>query len=185
MVIHRKDQQVNENKRGIPIKLTAYHEAGHAVMAYILRLRLIEITIIPDEDYLGRVSRGASRTIHPDWEADQKTRTELERLSMQALAGNVAEHLFTGRRHKAGSYADYHKVVNYLSFLAGPKEMTYYVEYLWHRTKGTLRADHWWLAVQRLTEELLKCRRLRSKRIREIIRQAIDEDFYRKVQSHK
>lgn len=104
---------------------------------------------------------------------------------MVLLGGNVAERLLTGRRHIAGSYDDYHEVVNLLSYLAGPDETAKYVEWLWYRTKAMLSVDHWWLAVQRLAEELLKHHHLKSKRIREIIRQAIDEDFERKVQSEK
>jgi hypothetical protein len=75
---------------------------------------------------------------------------------MQTLAGNVAEHLLTGKRHMVGSYDDYHKAANLLLYLAGPEETSKYVEWLWYRTKGMLSVDHWWLAVQRLAEELLK-----------------------------
>lgn len=32
---------------------TAYHEAGHAVMAYELRCRITHVTIIPEEANLG------------------------------------------------------------------------------------------------------------------------------------
>ena len=44
--------------------------------------------------------------------------------------GDVAEHLLTGRRYIAGSHADYHKVVDLLSYLAGPEELPKYVEWL-------------------------------------------------------
>lgn len=169
----------------ISIKRTAYHEAGHAVMASILRLRCKEISIIPDEDYLGRFIRGAVRNIDPECESNQKTRSELERLTMQVLAGNVAEHLLTGRKCRVGSGDDYHKAVNYLSYVASDEEIPHYLEALWYRTKAKLSVDHQWLAVQRLAEELLKKRRLKSKRIKEIIRQAIDEDFKRKMRQLK
>lgn len=185
MITYLQARENKSKKRGIPTKLTAYHEAGHAVMAYILRIRLSEVTIILGEDYLGRFSHGTGRNIHPEWESDHKTRVELERRAMQILAGNVAEHLLTGKRHRAGSYDDYHKVVNLLSYLAGPEEIVKYVEWLWYRTKGMLGVDHWWLAIQRLAEELLKHHHLKSKRIREIIRLAVDEDFERKVRSKR
>ena len=65
MVTYGQTREDKRKKRGISIKLTAYHEAGHAVMAYILRVRLIEVTIIPDEDDLGKLTHGAGRNIHP------------------------------------------------------------------------------------------------------------------------
>jgi len=168
-------------KKGIAIKQTAYHEAGHAVMAYILHLRLKEVSIIPTDDYLGVCIGGKRGNIDPEWDSSHKTRVELERRAMQALAGNVAEHLLTGKRHRAGSYSDYHNVVNLLSCLAGDDEITYYADWLWHRTKATMGIDYWWLAVENVAEELLKNKHLKNKCVREIIRRAIDEDYRRKT----
>jgi hypothetical protein len=154
-------------------------------MAYILRIGLKEVTIIPDEDYLGKFTHGRGRNIQPEWDYDQKTRPEIERQAMVTLGGNVAEHLLTGKKHIAGSYEDYHNVVDLLSYLAGAEEITYYVECLWYRTKASLSVDHYWLAVQTLAEELLIQHCLKSRRIREIIRQAIDEDFRRKLEAQE
>lgn len=46
IVIYRQAREGKRKKRGISTKLTAYHEAGHAVMAYILRVRYTR-----DNDY--------------------------------------------------------------------------------------------------------------------------------------
>jgi hypothetical protein len=47
----------NEMKKSnIPIEFTAYHEAGHAVVAIHLGLARQNITIKPDKDYLGCVT---------------------------------------------------------------------------------------------------------------------------------
>lgn len=124
------NKRASASRRTISLKRTAYHEAGHAVMAYILRIGLKEVTIIPDEDYLGKFTHGRGRNIQPEWDYDQKTRPEIERQAMVTLGGNVAEHLLTGKKHIAGSYEDYHKVVDLLSYLAGAEEITYYVECL-------------------------------------------------------
>ncbi|MFC1953179.1 hypothetical protein ACFLWR_03515 [Chloroflexota bacterium] len=99
MVIHSQTKAGNGEKRTIPIKQTAYHEAGHAVTAYILRLRIIELLIVPDDDYMGMFSHGPGRKITPETDGRQKTRSGLERLAMEALAGNVAEYLLTGKRN--------------------------------------------------------------------------------------
>lgn len=185
MDVYNQAKEGERKRRGISIKRTAYHEAGHAVMAYNLRLRIRHATIIPEEEYLGRVKHSAGGSIHPEWESGPTTRTEIERRAIVALSGNVAEYLLTGRRYMVGSEGDYQTVVNLLSYLAGPEETGKYIEWLWYRTKGILAIDYWWLAIQRLAEELLKHHYLKSKRIREIIRLAIDEDFERKVQSRK
>lgn len=185
MGTYRPVNKDKKNRRGISIKRTAYHEAGHAVVAYILRVRLKEATIIPNEDYLGMVKHGRGQNIQPEWEINRKTRDELERRTMVLLGGNVAENLLTDKRSMAGSYDDYHQVVDLLSYLADPEETSKYIEWLWYRTKSNLGVDYWWLATQRLAEELLEHQYLRGKRIREVIRLAIDEDFKRKLQSRK
>ena len=33
---------------------TAYHEAGHAVASYLRRRRILKVSIIPEDDSLGR-----------------------------------------------------------------------------------------------------------------------------------
>ena len=58
---------------------TAYHEAGHAVAAFLLRRRLRRATIIPDEDSLGHIRTGrAPPTLQPDISTSLRDRTGSE-----------------------------------------------------------------------------------------------------------
>lgn len=40
-----------------PVQAAAYREAGHAVSAVVLRMRLGRVSIVEDEDTLGRIDR--------------------------------------------------------------------------------------------------------------------------------
>jgi ATP-dependent Zn protease len=53
-------------KRPTKLERTAYHEAGHAVAAYSLRWKIIEVSIVPDPDSLGHVTRTPLKDFHPD-----------------------------------------------------------------------------------------------------------------------
>ena len=49
--------------------LTAYHEAGHAVVSAVLGFDVKKVTIVPDEDSLGHMlPRGYLQCRRPEWE---------------------------------------------------------------------------------------------------------------------
>ena len=70
---------------------TAFHEAGHAVMAVTMGVAVRSVTAVPDEDAWGR-------TIY-EWEffGKEKEPHPRDRVPIQ-LAGNEAERLHYGRR---------------------------------------------------------------------------------------
>src|SRR5688572_7589067 len=71
-----------------PEHATAYHEAGHAVVALALGRPVTQVTIVADRDTLGLCEFGKG-TFKPsaDW---------LEREMLIALGGLAAEARFTG-----------------------------------------------------------------------------------------
>ena len=94
---------------------TAYHEAGHAVVAWVLGIDLSAVTIVAGEDFLGR-----AYTKRPDREAFEtdlyKHSPEYALVRADAIgdvAGKVAEELHEGTSHKwsevpyAGDYAHF------------------------------------------------------------------------------
>jgi len=149
-------------------EIAAYHEAGHAVVAYLLHRLVRGVTIIPDRDMQGCCYLAKGKSIHPDYDRSHKTRLELERHAMISWGGNVAECLFTGKKPVADS--DMHSVVNYLSYLtSGDEEIGAYADWLWYRTKSLLQFERHWAAVDALATELVKNGRVGQKRTREII----------------
>jgi ATP-dependent Zn protease len=61
---------------------TAYHEAGHAVVAVVLRRAITHVSIVPTDECLGHVQ-------HPTGVADPDRRT-IENLKEQSLADSMA-----------------------------------------------------------------------------------------------
>src|SRR5437867_3805113 len=81
-----------QDSRTKTLTATAYHEAGHAVAAYFLGVRLKSVTIEPGDD-------SAVRTHHQDLidkrieyeEITDRTRLNIERTVMICLAGQEAQ----------------------------------------------------------------------------------------------
>jgi hypothetical protein len=72
---------------------TAYHEAGHAVVAVVLGGRVLSLTIAPDRDD-GPARYGDTQVLWPK-NRDQPLRLP-KKLVLTALAGPVAEMIYTG-----------------------------------------------------------------------------------------
>jgi ATP-dependent Zn protease len=96
---------------GIPktkrLTITAYHEAGHAVVGHILRRRFKYVTIDPDaeQETFGHLSWVRYKSME-QWQPDlypERYRSRFERMIMMSLAGVVAEGLITG--HHEWRYA--------------------------------------------------------------------------------
>lgn len=161
-------------------RLTAYHEAGHAVVAYFLHRRVTGVTIIRDKDTMGLCRLGKIPDIPLDWDSSHRVRMQLERDAMIDLAGNIAEYIFRGksgkRRYRKSSKpnTDILHTIDCLLYLSGDGEETgWYVNWLWHRTRLMLQLPCNWAPVQAVATELLEHRRIGEKHLREIIRQAI------------
>ncbi|MDR1822166.1 MAG: ATP-dependent zinc metalloprotease FtsH [Oscillospiraceae bacterium] len=82
----KKSRVVSEKSR----KLTAYHEAGHAVASYFLKNvdPVHHITIVPHG------AAGGMTIYRPDEDRDFRSRTEMFERIVTALGGRVAESLF-------------------------------------------------------------------------------------------
>jgi hypothetical protein len=83
---------------------TAYHEAGHVVLAIVQGARVSHATIEPDRDD-GPERYGDIRVLWPQgkWSA----RTFQQKLVITALAGPVAEMIYTGEPLHPGFVAEW------------------------------------------------------------------------------
>ena len=81
----KKSHRVSEEKR----RLTAYHEAGHAVAAHFQEnhMPVQQITIIP------RGQTGGLTLYLPEEDGELESRSEMQALIISALGGRVAEQL--------------------------------------------------------------------------------------------
>jgi len=83
---------------------TAFHEAGHAVIARSLGLKIHSATIVPVTGIHGRVEHANPlRGIHLDYDGSDRAHRRAETAIIVCLAGPAAQ-----RRHKPQSWRSYH-----------------------------------------------------------------------------
>ncbi len=157
------------------LKRIAYHEAGHAVAAYALNRRVRSVTVIPDGDILGYNIYGKGLTIQPDVEVDGRTRNEIERRVICALAGWAAEAKLNPRRRRSAiADTDWHYAYDLADYVVGSiEELEAYGNWLWIRTKQLIALPHYWAAIEALAAELMTHKRLGEKRVREVIKSVL------------
>ncbi|WP_231615535.1 cell division protein FtsH [Novipirellula artificiosorum] len=138
--------------------LTAYHEAGHVVVGYLLGARIDEVRLgsMIDDDLPRRfgdciVNWGA---VHPacDWQ----TQCEI----MTILAGPVAEMVYRGERLHPASFApwqsDWHQAVQRSArYFSTPLKQVRFLESVMVVLHQKISADSFWAAIAALSDELL------------------------------
>ncbi len=129
-------------------KLTAFHEAGHAVVALLVGRPVQKVSIIPSQNRLGscHMSKGRSK----------KAQDTLESEMLILLAGMAAEGRVAGRYNVAGAQQDLMMVQKLASQRAGNQRQ---MEKLVHRTldkvNHMLRDQATWSAVKSIANALL------------------------------
>jgi Peptidase family M41 len=152
---------------------TAYHEAGHAVMAVLLRQRLIEVSIIPDTR---KGSSGHCRLVKPRWftpnledEDTPRRRNIAESFAMVHMAGEMAERKFNGRTRRADSRFDRENASDLVVDLArGCSDCgRFYKAFLRHRTQDAIESC--WYHVECVAAALLERSRLTHKEVKAVM----------------
>jgi len=155
---------------------TAYHEAGHAVAGYLLHISFGYVTIIPDEDKgsLGYILYdGLGEDFQPDVDEPEEVRRKLEPRILCALAGEAAEHRFSGTRNLPGASGDYLSVLNSVMYVCGStNEADPYATWLYHRAQGMLRNRITWAQVKALATALLAQKHINYETACQVIAQA-------------
>jgi ATP-dependent Zn protease len=133
----------------VPAEATAYHEAGHAVVALALGRPVQRVTIVADREHLGTCAfRKAVFRPSEDW---------LEREALIALAGLAAEARFTGVYELDGAARDRRYVLELAQRRTGDARKAERLERrLLAKTEHLLAQEEIWRAVTRLAAELLR-----------------------------
>jgi hypothetical protein len=164
------------------LERTAYHEAGHAVAAYVLHRALGHVSIEPERGSLGHMkTRRFEESFQPDAEVKRGTRERLEKEIMVCLAGPIAERRFVGRLRQdtiVGASRDFNDAARCADCLCGNSEETdAYLAWLSVRATNLIKLAWHWRAIQTLAEALLEHRRIGHRKVREIIKQAFYADL--------
>ncbi len=159
------------------MKLTAYHEAGHAVASFLLHVDTINaISVIPDEVSEGRTHHSApGRNYHPDYDDSPRTRSKTEKRIMSYLAGDVAESLLLKWKKLNTNLTDYQKAVDLASYQCDgePDETGAYVTFLYYKTRNLLRRAENWTAISDLASILIERRRIGRREFYPLIRKSL------------
>lgn len=142
---------------------TAYHEAGHAVMALTLGHPVQRVSILPNQKHLGRCEfgKGVYRPSE-DW---------LEREILVALGGIAAEARHTGNYAWDMAASD-HQYVRRLSVQrAGHRQAERLQRRLLAKAEHILAQEGHWQAVQLIATELLRCGTISGRAARHLFEQ--------------
>src|SRR5216683_3178433 len=128
---------------------TAYHEAGHAVVALALGRPVHHISILPDRKQLGHCEFGKG-VFRPseDW---------LEREILIALGGVAAEARHTGDYAWDGAARDRQYVRRLAVERAGERRAERLERRLLAKAEHLLAQEGHWRAVELIAAELLRC----------------------------
>ena len=172
-------------KKALPSKRlikTAYHEAGHAVAAFFLRLPFRHITIEPEGESLGHVlcdnALGKKTDLHINdalYEMNARVERRIEASVICDFAGLAAEAKYAGRHDWRGAASDFHNSVKYASYVCGcvQEETEAYLKLQRIRAKNMMNVGFQWAAVEALAEALLERRTIGCRTARKIIRKAL------------
>jgi ATP-dependent Zn protease len=149
----------------VPAEATAYHEAGHAVVALALGRPVQRVTILADREHLGTCAFGKA-VFRPseDW---------LEREALIALAGLAAEARFTGVYQFDGAAKDRRYVLELALQRTGDARKAERLERrLLAKTEHLLAQEEIWGAVTRLAAELLRAGTVSGRTVRHLFAEA-------------
>ena len=128
---------------------TAYHEAGHAVVAMALGRPVQRVSVLPRQEFLGvcHFGKGVFRP-SKDW---------LEQEVLMSLAGMVAEARRTGEYDRAAAGRDLMYVRRLAVQRAGERQADRLERRLVAKVENLLADEGHWRAVELIVAELMRC----------------------------
>jgi ATP-dependent Zn protease len=127
---------------------TAYHEAGHAVVALVLGRPVVRVTVVPDQKHAG-LCEFRKGTFRP-------SKDGLEREILIALGGMAAEARHTGDYAWDGAARDEQYVRTLATQRAGERRAERLQRRLLAKVKHLLAQEGNWRAVELIAAELLR-----------------------------
>ncbi len=160
---------------------TAYHEAGHAVIAWHLRLGIGRVSIVPDPDRgsLGHIETKVPRWIDPDVDLSPAAQDWLQRRIQMSLAGRASEKLFTGRWNHVGARGDYRSATDLALYVCGSsEEISAFIKWLDLRTRATVKFHG--AQIAKVAAALLEHHTLRPRDVERLI-----QEWYKEAGAHR
>ena len=155
-------------------ELTAYHEAGHAFMAYYVGGRVREVTIEPENDDESFRRYGDIRV---ELSNEQNTQRDIvEKCILVALAGPVAESIYRGEPLHPAFVSEWRSDWQTAWRLAEPliadeQKRLQFLERLIPDLRAVIDAEYSWAAVSAIADHLLAYDLMEGDEVEEIYRQ--------------
>ncbi|MBP3959414.1 hypothetical protein J8F10_29575 [Gemmata sp. G18] len=129
-------------------EVTAYHEAGHAVIALVLGRAIHKVSVLPNRERMGecRFAKGAAKPTD-DW---------AEREILIALGGMAAEARHTGTYAMDEAGQDLRFVRRLTQERKSDRQVERYEQRMLDKVEYMLADEGNWKAVQLIAAELLK-----------------------------
>lgn len=144
--------------------ITAYHEAGHAVVALCLDRPVHRVSVLPNRDRLGQCEFAKGR-FKPSEDA-------LEREILIALGGMAAEARFTGTYHMDAADHDLRYVRRLVLERKSERAASRYEERMLNKVEAMLGDDEAWRAVELIAAELMRHGVISGRAARHLFEQA-------------
>jgi hypothetical protein len=153
---------------------TAYHEAGHAVMAYTLGRPVEKVTIIPGKIQFGGTRLGACKIQKGRMKS---TKDWLEDEAMILLSGMVAESHWTGSHCQQGAAQDLRAVERLAesrlgSSFGNQKQFDRLIKRWIDKTHYVLEDDGIREAIRLIADELMNRSVVSGRAVRHFVNQA-------------
>lgn len=158
---------------------TAWHEAGHAVMAVSLGRSIEKVTISPSRLQTGGSRLGACMIQKGRVKASSD---QLEDDVLILLAGMVAESRFTGRYCTEGAAQDLGYVERMLSMRAtNERQLERLTRRMLDKTEHTLNEKGHAKAVELVAQELVRKVTISGRAVRHFLDQAMQQSSHNKT----
>ncbi len=172
------------------LKQTAYHEAGHAVVACLMGIPFTSVTVAPGPVPVDEFRRSTAGHINlkatwPDWAIPdhpafdpKRTRRFAARNVSMTVAGSLAETLYTrcwqqspglGQEGAGDDEFMAFEVALTCNVARTPKGMHRWVDRLRFSTLETLRLPYVWAAVDAVARKLVKRKTLNSAQVHKLV----------------
>lgn len=151
---------------------TAFHEAGHAVVAYKERVAIHSITIEACRDYAGRLIRAKPyQGINLNIDDTLRSRNRVKAVVRVLLAGFMAQKMKDPNSYRSHhDKTDRQTAADLIRRIASPRTPDLSLKVLGHDVSDTLTAQ--WYQVEALAKELMKQKTLSEKEVRKVIMDA-------------
>lgn len=153
------------------LKRTAYHEAGHALVAYVFGWEFEELSIVPDsEGRYGAITLSKPPIFPEGFDGSLDQRRQIEEAMMIVAGGVAGERLAFMRCFKHLYGSDRIELLSYAKRLTlYEDEYNAHIEWMYHRTRHLLLQQVYSYVAEEIASALLAGKTLGSTAALEIL----------------